>query len=135
MKSPMTRMAGSNKALTNFIGVKPEYGAIGAENIGRRAQEFATVTQGNALAANAGMKGLADIQSAQAYADAGVAAAGSAAQSSMVGSVAEGLIGFGKGQTAKGGIFNKAGKGLSPAMQQASILGGLNLGNSLGGIA
>ena len=105
----MTRMAGSIKGVTDFLGVKPEYGEMAAENIGRRAQEFARVTQGNALAANAGMKGLADIQSAQAYRDAGVAAAGSAAQASMVGDVATGLIGFGKSQIAKGGIFNKAG--------------------------
>ena len=102
-------MAGSNKALTNFIGVKPEYGEMAAEDIGRRAQEFARVTQGNALATNAGMKGLADIQSAQAYADAGVAAGQAAGQSAMVGGIAEGLIGFGKSQIAKGGIFNKAG--------------------------
>ena len=118
----MTRMAGSIKGVTDFLGVKPEYGEMGGENIGRRAQEFAMVTEGNALAANAGMKGLADIQSAQAYADAGVAAGQAAGQASMVGGIASGIGGLAGG-------FSKAGKGLSPAMQQASISGGLNLGS------
>ena len=43
-------MAGSNKALTNLIGIKPAYGEMANENIGRRAQEFAMITEGNALA-------------------------------------------------------------------------------------
>ncbi len=101
-------MAGKAKGITDFLGTKPAYAQMGAEAIGRNAQEFAKVTQGNALAANAGMQGLADIQSAQAYADAGVAAAGSAAQAGIVSDLSSGLIGFGKSQTAKGGIFNKA---------------------------
>lgn len=123
-------MAGS-KNVTDFLGIKPEYGAIGSQDIADTAREFAAVTQGNALTANAGLKAQADIAAAQHYADAGVAAAGSAAQASAVGSVAEGLIGFGKGQIGKGGIFHKASSGLSPAMQQASITGGLNLGSGL----
>ena len=102
----MTRMAGSNKALTNFIGVKPEYGEMAAEDIGRRAQEFARVTQGNALAANAGMKGLADIQSAQAYRDAEVAVGQAAGQSAMVGGIASGLGGL-SAFMPKGGLFNR----------------------------
>ena len=99
----MTRMAGSIKGVTDFLGVKPEYGEMAAENIGRRAQEFATVTQGNALAANAGMKGLADIQSAQAYADAGVAAGQAAGQASMIGGIAGGLGGLASGISKLGG--------------------------------
>ncbi len=126
----MTRMAGS-KNVTDFLGIKPEYGAIGSQNIADTAREIAAITQGNALATNAGLKATADIASAQHYADAGVAAADSAAQAAMGTAVSDGLIGFGKSQTAKGGIFNKAGSGLSPAMQQASITGGFNLGNML----
>ena len=100
----MIRMAGSRKGITDFLGVKPEYGEMGGENIGRRAQEFAMVTQGNALAANAGMKGLADIQSAQAYADAGVAAGEAAGQASMIGGIASGIGGL-AGGFGKGGGF------------------------------
>ena len=128
----MTRMAGSNKALTNFIGVKPEYGAMGAENIGRRAQEFAMVTQGNALAANAGMKGLADIQSAQAYADAGVAAGEAAGQASMIGGIASGIGGL-AGGFGKGG----AGGGASSAGYSfggSNVLGGGLIGDYSGGL-
>ena len=102
----MRRMAGS-KGVTDFLGIKPEYGEMGAENIGRRAQEFAMVTQGNALAANAGMKGLADIQSAQAYRDAEVAVGQAAGQSAMVGGIASGLGGL-SAFMPKGGLFNKA---------------------------
>ncbi len=101
-------MAGS-KNVTDFLGIKPEYGKIGSQDIADTAKEFAAVTAGNALTANAGLKAQADIASAQHYADAGVAAAGSAAQAATVGSVAEGLIGFGTSQIQKGGIFNKAG--------------------------
>lgn len=100
-------MAGSKK-VTDFLGTKAEYGAIGSQNIADTAREFAAVTAGNALTANAGLKAQADIASAQHYADAGVAAAGSAAQASVVGSLSESLIGFGKSQIGKGGIFNKA---------------------------
>ncbi len=120
-------MAGQVKGITGFLGTKPAYAQMGAEAIGRNAQEFAKVTQGNALAANAGMKGLADIQSAQAYADAGVAAGAAAGQASMVGGIASGLGGLAGG-------FSKAGGGLSPAMQQASITGGFNMGSSLAGM-
>ena len=103
----MTRMAGSIKGVTDFLGIKPAYGEMAAEDIGRRAQEFAMITQGNALAANAGMKGLADIQSAQAYADAGVAAGQAAGQASMVGGIASGIGGL-SSFMPKGGLFNRA---------------------------
>ena len=101
-------MAGSNKGVTDFLGIKPAYGEMANENIGRRAQEFAMITEGNALAANAGMKGLADIQSAQHYADAEVARGQAAGQSAMVGGIASGLGGL-SSFMPKGGIFNKAG--------------------------
>ncbi len=110
-------MAGQVKGVTDFLGVKPAYAEMGSEAIGRAAQEFSKVTQGNALAANAGMKAQADIQSAQHYADAGVAAGAAAGQASMVGGIAGGLGGLASG-------FSKAGKGLSPVMQQASINAG-----------
>jgi len=95
-------MAGQVKGVTDFLGVKPAYAEMGSEAIGRAAQEFSKVTQGNALAANAGMKAQADIQSAQHYADAGVAAGAAAGQASMVGGIASGLGGLAGG-------FSKAG--------------------------
>jgi len=112
----MTRMAGS-KNVTDFLGIKPEYGAMGSQDIADTAREFAAVTQGNAMAANAGLKAQADIAAAQHYADAGVAAGAAAGQASMVGGIAGGLGGLASG-------FSKAGKGLSPVMQQASINAG-----------
>ena len=114
----MTRMAGQAKGITDFLGTKPAYAQMGAEAIGRNAQEFARVTQGNALAANAGMKGLADIQSAQAYADAGVAAGAAAGQASMVGGIASGIGGLAKG-------FSKAGGGFSYGKTQIGAGGGI----------
>ena len=127
----MTRMAGQAKGITKFLGVKPEYGEMGNENIGRRAQEFAMVTQGNALAANAGMKGLADIQSAQAYADAGVAAGAAAGQASMVGGIASGIGGLAGG-------FNKAGGGAASragsSFGGSNVLGGGLIGDYSGGL-
>ena len=95
-------MAGSIKGVTDFLGVKPNYGAQGSQTIADTAKEFATVTQGNALTANAGMKAQADIASAQHYADAQVAAGNAAGQSAMVSGIAGGIGGL-------GGLFNKAG--------------------------
>lgn len=128
----MTRMAGSIKGVTDFLGVKPEYGEMGAENIGRRAQEFAMVTQGNALAANAGMKGLADIQSAQAYADAGIAAGQAAGQASMIGGIASGIGGLAGG-------FSKVGAGAASSAGSSfggsNVLGGSLIGDYSGGLS
>jgi hypothetical protein len=121
-------MAGS-KNVTDFLGIKPEYGAMGSQDIADTAKEFAAVTAGNALTANAGLKAQADIAAAQHYADAGVAAGAAAGQASMVGGIVGGLGGLAGGFSKAGG-----GGGLSPAMQQASISGGLNLGSSLAGM-
>ncbi len=126
----MTRMAGTVKGITDFLGTKPVYAQMGAEAIGRNAQEFAKVTQGNALAANAGMKGLADIQSAQAYADAGVAAGAAAGQASMVGGIASGLGGLAGGfSKAGGGAASSAGSSFGGS----NVLGGL-IGDYSGGL-
>ncbi len=76
-------MAGSKK-ITDFLGVKPEYSAIGSQNIADTARELAAVTQGNALTANAGLKAQADIAAAQHYADATAAGAQAQSQASMV---------------------------------------------------
>ena len=117
----MTRMAGSIKGVTDFLGVKPEYGAMGAQTIADTAKEFAAVTEGNAMAANAGMKAQADIAAAQHYADASATAANASAQSSMIGGIAGGLgglaggigkAGFSYGQTklgAGGGVVGGIG--------------------------
>lgn len=97
----MTRMAGSVKGISSFLNLKPGYGDIGGQGIQDTAQEIATIMQGNAMAANAGLKAEADIESAQHYADARVAAGAAAGQASMVGGIASGLGalagGFGKG--------------------------------------
>ena len=95
-------MAGSIKGVTDFLGVKPNYSAQGSQTIADTAKEFAMVTKGNALTANAGMKAQADIASAQHYADAQVAAGNAAGQSAMVSGIAGGIGGL-------GGLFNKAG--------------------------
>ena len=100
----MTRMAGSIKGVTDFLGVKPEYGRMGSEAIGRAAQEFSKVTQGNALTANAGMKAQADIAAAQHYADAQVAMGAAEGQSSMVSGITSGIGGLSK-LMPKGGLF------------------------------
>ena len=129
----MTRMAGSRKGVTDFLGIKPAYGEMAAEDIGRRAQEFAMITQGNALATNAGMKGLADIQSAQAYADAGVAGAGYGAQASLVGGATDGAIGLAGGFSRVG-----AGGGASSAGYSfggSNVLGGGLIGDYSGGLS
>ena len=99
----MTRMAGSIKGVTDFLGVKPNYGAQGSQNIADTAKEFATVTQGNALTANAGMKAQADIASAQHYADAQVAAGAAQGQASMVGGIAGGIGGLASSFGKSGG--------------------------------
>ena len=99
----MTRMAGS-KNVTDFLGIKPEYGAIGSQDIADTAREFAAVTQGNALTANAGLKAQADIASAQHYADAAVAQGQAQGQASMVGGIAGAIGGL-------GGLFGGSGGG------------------------
>jgi hypothetical protein len=117
-------MAGSIKGVTDFLGVKPNYGAQGSQTIADTAKEFATVTQGNALTANAGMKAQADIASAQHYADAQVAAGAAQGQASMVSGIAGGIGGL-------GGLFNKAGSSsLSPAMQLGSYNAGSNMASA-----
>jgi len=117
----MTRMAGS-KNVTDFLGIKPEYGAMGSQDIADTAREFAAVTQGNALAANAGLKAQADIASAQHYADAAVAQGQAAGQSSMVGGIASGLGGL-SGFMPKGGLFGGGGGG-------AAASGALGIGKA-----
>ena len=117
----MTRMAGSIKGVTDFLGVKPNYGAQASQTIADTAKEFATVTQGNALTANAGMKAQADIAAAQHYADAQVAAGAAQGQASMVGGIAGAIGGLGSS-------FGKSGEsGLSLGMQ----LGALNAGSNM----
>jgi len=108
----MTRMAGS-KNVTDFLGIKPEYGAIGSQDIADTAREFAAVTAGNALTANAGLKAQADIASAQHYADASATAANASAQSSMIGGIAGGLGGLASGIGSLGGAgsFGNSGFG------------------------
>ena len=107
----MTRMAGS-KNVTDFLGIKPEYGAMGSQDIADTAREFASVTQGNALAANAGLKAQADIAAAQHYADATAAGAQAQSQASMVGGIAGAIGGlgglFGGGGGAAASVGTKA---------------------------
>ena len=86
-------MAGQVKGITNFLSVKPEYGVMGSQNIADTAREFASVYEGNALAANAGMKATADMAATQHYADASARAADASFNSSIVGGVAGGLKG------------------------------------------
>ena len=112
----MTRMAGSIPGLTDFLGTKPEYGRLGAESIGRTAQEYASITQGNAMLKNAEMKAQADIEAAQAYADAGVAAGQAAGQASMVGGIAGAIGGL-------GGLFGSGGGGGFGSVAQKGAFG------------
>jgi hypothetical protein len=122
----MTRMAGSIKGVTDFLGVKPNYSAIGSQNIADMAREYATVTQGNALAANAGMKAQASIAAAEHYADAEVAAGNAAGQASMVSGIASGIGGL-------GGLFGKAGGGGGFGESGFGSLG-IELGDYSGGL-
>ena len=102
------------KGVTDFLGVKPEYGAMGAQTIADTAKEFAAVTEGNAMAANAGMKAQADIAAAQHYADASATAANASAQSSMIGGIAGGLGGLagGIGKLGGGNSFGSIGRSI-----------------------
>jgi len=108
----MTRMAGSIKGVTDFLGVKPEYGVMGSQSIADQAREVAAITQGNALAANAGMKAQADMAAAEHYADAAIAAGQAQGQESMIGGIAGGLGGLAPGiakflgKGGGGGSFN-----------------------------
>ena len=122
-------MAGQVKGVTDFLGVKPEYGMIGSQGIADQAREIAAITAGNALATNAGLKARADMAAAEHYADATIAAGQAQGQASMIGGIASGLGGLAGGIGKLGG-----GGGLSPAMQQASITGGFNMGSSLAGM-
>jgi hypothetical protein len=122
----MTRMAGSVKGVTDFLGIKPEYGVMGSQTIADTAREIAAITEGNALARNAGLKAEADMAAAQHYGAAEIAAGQAQGQASLVGGIASGIGGLAP-LIPKGGFFNKS-KGLSPEMQQASLGGGLNLG-------
>jgi hypothetical protein len=98
------RMAGSIKGLGSFLGTRPDYAAQGAQSVQDAAREFASVTEGNALVTNAGLKAQADIASAQHYADAAAAGAQAQSQASMVGGIASGLGGL-AGFMPKGGLF------------------------------
>ena len=100
-------MAGSIKGVTDFLGVKPEYGMIGSQGIADQAREVAAITAGNALATNAGLKAQADIASAEHYADATIAAGQAEGQASMIGGIAGGFAGL-SSFMPKGGLFNRA---------------------------
>ena len=113
----MTRMAGSIKGVTDFLGVKPNYGAQASQTIADTAKEFATVTKGNALTANAGMKAQADIAAAQHYADAEVAAGAAQGQASMVRGIAGGIGGL--GGLFKGGIGSGGGTSASELLSRS----------------
>ena len=125
----MTRMAGS-KNVTDFLGIKPEYGAMGSQDIADTAREFASVTQGNALAANAGLKAQADIAAAQHYADATAAGAQAQSQASMVGGIAGGLGGL-SGFMPKGGLFGGGGGSAGGSINASSGTSNL-FGNTIG---
>lgn len=121
-------MAGS-KGVTDFLGIKPEYGAIGSQDIADTAREFASVLQGNALNANAKLKAQADIKAAQHYADAQGAMVDSAGGMAAVDAVTQGVEGLGRFMH-KGGLFNNS-TGLSPAMGIGSINAGFNMAQGL----
>jgi len=123
-------MAGS-KNVTDFLGIKPEYGAIGSQDIADTAREFAAVTAGNALTANAGLKAQADIASAQHYADASATAANASAQSSMIGGIAGGLGGLASGIGSLGGGGSSFGS-IGRSIGGTPLTGAFTPGGSLG---
>jgi len=87
----MQRMAGQAKGITDFLGVKPEYGMIGSQGIADQAREVAAITAGNALATNAGLKARADMAAAEHYADATIAAGQAQRQTLMSVGIASSL--------------------------------------------
>jgi hypothetical protein len=125
----MTRMAGS-KNVTDFLGIKPEYGAIGSQDIADTAREFAAVTAGNALTANAGLKAQADIAAAQHYKDVS-ARATNASTEAMVGKIAGDLIGFAGGIGKLGGGGSSFGS-IGRSMGGTPLTGAFTPGGSLG---
>jgi len=127
----MTRMAGS-KNVTDFLGIKPEYGDIGLQDIANEGIESALVTRGNGLTTNAVLDGASGMAGTRYWGDATISSGAQAGLTDAVGGIASGIGGLASFMP-KGGLFNKS-KGLSPEMQQASISGGLNLGSSLAGM-
>jgi len=129
----MQRMAGQAKGITEFLGVKPEYGMIGSQGIADQAREVAAITAGNALATNAGLKARADMAAAEHYADATIAAGQAQGQASMIGGIASGLGGLagGIGKLGGGGGGGVGGGGASIGSIGRSV-GGFGGGTALG---
>ena len=129
----MTRMAGSIKGVTDFLGVKPNYAAQANEAIVSDAREFGARAEANALVSNAGLKAQAHIMSAQAYADAKVAQGAAAGQSSMVSGITSGLGGLAGGISKLGRPAARAGAGGSISFGGSNVLGEL-IGDYSGGL-
>ena len=124
-------MAGSRKGVTDFLGIKPNYGKQGSQTIADEAREFATITQGNALATNAGMKARADIESAKHYAAAEAAIGAAQGQAALVGGIASGVKGL-AGFMPEGGLGGNSLGDFDPSTSTSNLFGN-NIGSFGGG--
>ena len=115
----MTRMAGSVKGISSFLNLKPGYGDIGGQGIQDTAQEIATIMQGNAMAANAGLKAEADIASAKHYGSAQRSIGNSQANAAIFGGAMSALGNIGSAAITK---FGKP-KDTTPFPTQGTTLG------------
>ena len=108
-------MAGTTSGLSSFLATKPDYASQGAQSIQNSAQEIVARIEGNTMRQNAEIKKRAAIESAQATGQANSAVTSAQSNLNMTGNIAQGVQGLAS-FIPSGGLFNKAGSGLSPAM-------------------
>ena len=98
------RFAGSR--IEDFMGDKPSFDRIGSRGTMNEAANNANVAMNNAKTADATMRGIAMVESAEAQADAIRAGGQASGQASMVSGIAGGIGGL-------GGLFRSGGGGSS----------------------
>jgi len=125
----MTRMAGS-KNVTDLLGIKPEYGAIGSQDIADTARLFASVTQGNELTTNAVLDGASGMAGTRYWGDATISSGAQAGLTDAVAGVASGVSGA-VSLFPKGGLGGKPLGSFDPSTSTSNLFG--NKIDSFGG--
>ncbi len=128
----MTRMAGANKGLNNFLAKTADYGAQGAQSIANAAQEVALQKEAEALVESARIQSQAEIEVAKANADYSGQVASSQNSINTVSAFKDGVQGA-LGVAGKAGAFSKPAPG-SNWMDAGSIGFPGNQVNGLGRI-
>ena len=116
------RMAGTG--LANFLGDAPNFGLVGEAGLNGKRQERIAGHQAEAKVHGYGIKSIADIQAAEAMAEAEIAAGRAQGQASMMSGLFDGIGSLAGGASGKfGGGSKSPGIGTGPAFGEVGTTG------------